>query len=108
MMYLTIRKVIVVATLASAALALSEVVDPVDVDDSAPVCGPHEFFDACTGCEANCTNPGPIACPKICISPGRCRCIEGYVRAPGGDCVKPEECPGSSDKPSSSTSSPGK
>ncbi|KAH7714514.1 hypothetical protein AAVH_18112 [Aphelenchoides avenae] len=86
----------------------SKTLAPVKFTTLAPVCGVNEFFDPCTGCEGDCTNLGLIACAAICISPGRCSCIGGYVRSPNGDCVKPEECPGSSGISTASTSLPPK
>ncbi|KAH7696773.1 SWM-1 protein [Aphelenchoides avenae] len=83
-------------------------VPPAD-DSSIQVCDPNEFFDPCSGCEATCTNPGPIVCRRICIRPGRCRCVNGYVRSSEGECIKPEECPGeaTTDQPAESTSESG-
>ncbi|KAH7697060.1 salivary secreted serine protease inhibitor, partial [Aphelenchoides avenae] len=73
----------------------ADVARPPPIEDPPSAkCGPHEFFDPCTGCEADCTNPGPIFCRMVCMPPGRCKCTTGYVRSPDGDCVKPEKCPG--------------
>ncbi|KAH7720368.1 hypothetical protein AAVH_12179 [Aphelenchoides avenae] len=77
------------------------------IERSPQPCGPNEYFNSCGGCEATCDNPGPVMCPLICRHPGQCRCSNGYVRSPDGDCVKAEECPANStDIPNTSTPNP--
>ncbi|CAH1644195.1 unnamed protein product [Spodoptera littoralis] len=64
-----------------------------------PTCGENEEYSACVngGCDArNCSQLGkPVPCVNIieggCIK--GCICVEGYLRADNGTCVKKEECP---------------
>ncbi|XP_034933688.1 uncharacterized protein [Chelonus insularis] len=55
--------------------------------------GPHDVCKPCgTRCPPTCENPGPRVCTKDCAI-NVCECQEGFVRAPNGQCIRPEFCP---------------
>ncbi|CAJ0948855.1 unnamed protein product, partial [Mesorhabditis belari] len=61
--------------------------------ESSGNCSKNEFFNSCTGCETYCGQQGPVMCTKICITPGKCRCKEGFFRNRlSGKCVTQNEC----------------
>ncbi|EYC24264.1 hypothetical protein Y032_0014g2407 [Ancylostoma ceylanicum] len=54
------------------------------------MCGPHETWKSCSGCEPTCTNMNP-ACGFSCGEP-RCECDPGFFRSRLGPCVTMQEC----------------
>ncbi|KIH62569.1 trypsin Inhibitor like cysteine rich domain protein [Ancylostoma duodenale] len=54
------------------------------------MCGPHETWKSCSGCEPTCTNMNP-ACGFSCGEP-RCECDPGFFRSRRGPCVTMQEC----------------
>ncbi|XP_034933723.1 chymotrypsin inhibitor-like [Chelonus insularis] len=54
--------------------------------------GPQDRCVACgSRCPPTCRNPRP-RCRSGCIH-NVCQCAPGWVRAPGGRCVRPNQCP---------------
>ncbi|KAK6758233.1 hypothetical protein RB195_015822 [Necator americanus] len=54
------------------------------------MCGPHESWTNCSGCEPTCSNMNPV-CGFSCGRP-RCICEEGFFRSDLGSCVTIKEC----------------
>lgn len=58
-------------------------------------CGENQHYEVCgvNGCENTCAQPDlESVCRNIRCQEG-CYCDEGYIRAPNGECVLPENCP---------------
>ncbi|KFM75509.1 Papilin, partial [Stegodyphus mimosarum] len=61
------------------------------------VCAENQEYKQCgKACPLTCDNYDnpPKICPAMCVS--GCHCLEGFVKAADGRCVKPEECPSKS------------
>ncbi|KAJ8712574.1 hypothetical protein PYW07_005416 [Mythimna separata] len=53
-------------------------------------CKENQVYKRCEALEKTCAKRNPKV-PSPCV-PG-CFCQDGYVKAPNGQCVRPEECP---------------
>ncbi|XP_063800004.1 epidermal growth factor-like protein [Pseudophryne corroboree] len=57
--------------------------------------GANEEYKECpSNCPLTCENRDKgIVCTQECRLPGKCQCMQGYVRNSEGTCVDPKQCP---------------
>ncbi|XP_033340580.2 chymotrypsin inhibitor [Megalopta genalis] len=93
--------------LALFAVVASQIASVESLDDSSstiiegsPLCGVNEKWDICGRlCEPSCSSRHPYCPPLQCSKYiAGCRCLSGWLRNDQGACVRPNQCPESSEK----------